>query len=107
MVSSNTAAAGLTSTRRSNAFSRRRKTSVPIWDDRFTLELVSPAGATAELLLPVPDPGTPATVLLNGAPLPANGSPVTLVSAGTDRVHLRAAPGSHRIELVAAPIAAK
>lgn len=75
-------------------------------DDRFVLELTSPAGTVAELLLPVPVPGTPPTVLLNGAPLPAKGSPVLLVATGPDRVHLRAAPGDHRIELVASKPAA-
>jgi alpha-L-rhamnosidase len=76
-------------------------------DDRLILELKSPPGITAELQLPFPNPGTPPTVLLNGAPLPANGSPVTFVANGPDRVHLRAAPGNHRIELVATKAAAQ
>jgi alpha-L-rhamnosidase len=70
-------------------------------DDRFTLDLDSPVGTTAELHLPVPVAGTPPTeILLNGKPIPASGSPVTLVATGPDRVHLRAAPGKHRIELL-------
>ncbi|MEO7101223.1 MAG: alpha-L-rhamnosidase C-terminal domain-containing protein [Luteolibacter sp.] len=77
-------------------------------DDQFTLELDSPAGTTAELFLPVPVVGTPPTsILLNGAPIPASGSPVSLVATGPDRVHLRASPGKYRIELRSSQAGAK
>jgi alpha-L-rhamnosidase len=73
--------------------------------DRFVLELESPVGTTAELLLPVPLAGTtPTAILLNGAPLTAKDSPVLLVANGPDRVHLRAAPGNHRIEVLATKV---
>lgn len=72
-------------------------------ENRLTLELDSPAGTFAELFLPAPTAGRKPAVLLNGAPLPASRAPVFLVAAGPDRIHLRAAPGKHRIELVSAP----
>jgi alpha-L-rhamnosidase len=76
--------------------------------DRFVLELESPVGTTAELLLPVPLAGTtPTAILLNGAPLTAKDSPVLLVANGPDRVHLRAAPGNHRIEVLATKVPAE
>lgn len=67
-------------------------------DDALTLDLDSPPGTTAELHLPLPVPGHPVTILLDGAQL-TSASPVVHVATTTDRVHLRAAPGRHRLEL--------
>jgi hypothetical protein len=80
----------------------RITTALRLTDDTLTLDLASPPGTIAELHLPLPAPGRPFTILLDGHPLtPA--SPVTHVANDADRVHLRAAPGRHRLELRSGP----
>lgn len=84
----------------------RIATSLRRTDDTLVFEIDSPPGTIAELLLPRPVPGRPVAVALDGEPLTPD-SPVRLVSdgdgAGADRVHLRAAPGRHRVILSVPP----